>query len=185
VLDLPVQILGHGFAAGMDVQLPVDAFDVHPDGVNAQRKDVRDFLVGDALGQVIQHFPFALGEPLDLRFGAAPLIEIPHHSPGNVPAHRRMAPVHLGDGVQVFAFRTVPHTGVTIYSATAAQASDVTSNDVFAVHWTWNAVSGAQGYRLLRNLNGGGYGEFVDVVGNSYSDANTGWAGGNTVTPTT
>ncbi|MCC6823427.1 MAG: hypothetical protein IT579_22070 [Verrucomicrobia subdivision 3 bacterium] len=81
--------------------------------------------------------------------------------------------------LQVFAYRTLH--GVSIYSATAAQSSAVTSNDVFKVNWTWDAVPGAQGYRLLREVNSGGYNEFVDVAGNSYSDDNSGWTIGNDV----
>jgi hypothetical protein len=83
--------------------------------------------------------------------------------------------------LQVFAYRTA--AGVRIYSATPAQSSAVTSNDVFAVNWTWSSVAGAEGYRLLRDLNGSSYTEFVDVATTSYSDDNTGWAAGSTVTP--
>lgn len=82
--------------------------------------------------------------------------------------------------LQVFAFRTLH--GVTIYSATAAQSAPVASNDVFKVSWTWDAVAGAQGYRLLRDLNSGGYNDSVDVAVNNYSDDNTGWISGNDVT---
>ena len=39
--------------------------------------------------------------------------------------------------------------GNIVYSATPAQSSVVTSNDVFVVNWTWDAVAGAEGYRLL------------------------------------
>jgi hypothetical protein len=85
--------------------------------------------------------------------------------------------------IQVFAYRTLH--GDTIYSATEAQSSPVTSNDVFVANWTWDTVAGAQGYRLLRDLNAGGYNDYVDVPANSYSDANSGWTAGNTVTPKT
>lgn len=87
--------------------------------------------------------------------------------------------------IKVYAYRTVPANSVTIYSLVAAQSAVVTSNDVFAVNWTWSAVSGADGYRLLREVNAAGYNEYTDVVGvNVLSDNNTVWAGGNTVTPT-
>jgi len=85
--------------------------------------------------------------------------------------------------IQAYAYRTLH--GVRIYSATPAESPVVTSNNVFAVKWTWSAVSGADGYRLLRNVNGYGYNESVDVPGNSHSDANTGWTADFTVTPTT
>jgi hypothetical protein len=86
--------------------------------------------------------------------------------------------------IQVYAFRTHT-TGVKIYSAVAAESSVASSNDVFRVNWTWDAVPGAQGYRLLQNTNGAGYSNFVDVVANNYTDANTGWTPGSTVTPNT
>ena len=44
--------------------------------------------------------------------------------------------------IQVYAYRVLPN-GITIYSANAATSSDVTSNDVFTVSWTWDAVAGA------------------------------------------
>ena len=86
--------------------------------------------------------------------------------------------------IQVYGYRTLPN-GVTIYSVTPALSSDLTSNNVFTVNWTWSAVADAQGYRLLRNLDGAGYGEYRDVAALNLSDANTGWNAGATVTPTT
>jgi hypothetical protein len=87
--------------------------------------------------------------------------------------------------MQVYAYKSVPDLGVTIYSATAAQSAAVTSNDVFVVNWTWDTVAGAEGYRLLRDVNSGGYNEYVDLAVNSYTDAGNNWVAGNTVTPTT
>jgi hypothetical protein len=87
--------------------------------------------------------------------------------------------------IQVYAYRTVQPGAVTIYSEVPAQSTPVTSNDVFQVNWTWTAVPGAQGYRVLRELAlTGNYAEYVDVTANSLNDANTGWTFGNTVTPT-
>lgn len=87
--------------------------------------------------------------------------------------------------IQVFAYKILPN-GITIYSASGAiSAPDVTSNDVFTVNWTWDAVPGAQGYRILRNYNFSGFNEYQDVAANTLSDANTGWAAGSTVSPTT
>lgn len=85
--------------------------------------------------------------------------------------------------VQAHAYRVLPN-GTTIYSVNPSTSADVTSNDVFTVNWTWNAVPGANGYRLLRSYNFAGYTEYVDVPANSYADANTGWTVGATVTPT-
>jgi hypothetical protein len=78
--------------------------------------------------------------------------------------------------IQAFAYRTLH--GVSIYSAVEAQSSDITSNGTFSANWTWAAVPGAQGYRLLRNLNAAGYNDFVDVPSNNYSDGNTAWTPG-------
>jgi hypothetical protein len=60
-----------------------------------------------------------------------------------------------------------------------------TSNKVFAVDWRWDAVPGAEGYRLLRNVNSGGFNDATDVVGtNVFSDVNNAWIFPTTVTPT-
>jgi len=87
--------------------------------------------------------------------------------------------------IQVYAYRTVQPAAVTIYSAVPAQSAVVTSNNVFLVNWSWTAVPGAEGYRVLRELAlSGNYAEYIDVTSTSLNDANTGWNFGNTVTPT-
>ncbi len=83
--------------------------------------------------------------------------------------------------IQVYAYKSSPFA---FYSATSAQSTAVTSANAFTVNWTWNAVAGADGYRLLRNVNGAGYNEYYDVPVNSYSDDNIYWSAGTTVTPT-
>jgi hypothetical protein len=86
--------------------------------------------------------------------------------------------------IRVYAFRTVPETGTLIYSRVEAQSAAVTSNDVFAVNWTWTAAPDAEGYRILRSINSFGYVEFVDVFGvNNLTDDNFIWQVGDTVTP--
>jgi hypothetical protein len=86
--------------------------------------------------------------------------------------------------IRVYAYRTVPENSIQIFSRVPAQSAAVTSNDVFAVNWTWDAVPGAEGYRLLRNYNSGGYNDYVDVIGaTSYNDNAPVWQSGNTVTP--
>ena len=86
--------------------------------------------------------------------------------------------------IRVYAYRTVPENGALIYSRVEAESAAVTSNNVFGVSWTWNAVPGADGYRVLRNVNSGGYLEFVDVVGaNSLPDENFIWQAGAVITP--
>ncbi|MCO5051077.1 MAG: hypothetical protein M9920_02090 [Verrucomicrobiae bacterium] len=76
--------------------------------------------------------------------------------------------------LQVYAYRTLPN-GNIIYSETPAQSDVVTSNDVFAVNWAWNAVPGADGYRLLRSYWYGGFYEYVDVTDTQYHDQNSNW----------
>lgn len=84
--------------------------------------------------------------------------------------------------IKVYAFKSLPN-GATVYSATGSEFFNLTSNDVFSVDWTWDAVPGAQGYRILRDLNFAGYNEGQDVTANSLNDANTGWTTNVTVTP--
>ena len=86
--------------------------------------------------------------------------------------------------IRVYAYRTVPENGALIFSRVPAQSAVATSNDVFSVNWTWDAVPGADGYRLLRNYNSDNYANnSADVPGNSFSDANNQWGGLNPVTP--
>lgn len=86
--------------------------------------------------------------------------------------------------IRVYAYRTVPETSVQIFSRVEAQSAAVTSNNVFGVNWTWTAVANAEGYRLLRDLNGAGYVEYVDVPGtNFYADTVFAWVAGDVVTP--
>jgi hypothetical protein len=86
--------------------------------------------------------------------------------------------------IQVYAYRTVPATGLLVYSATPAQSATITSNGVFIVNWSWDPAPNADGYQVLRNVNGGGYNEFANVgATTTFMDANNGWSPGNTVTP--
>lgn len=57
--DLFGKILGNSFAAGMDVEFAVNAFDVHSNGIDADGEDVRDFFVRNALGEAIEDFFFS------------------------------------------------------------------------------------------------------------------------------
>ncbi len=85
--------------------------------------------------------------------------------------------------VRVYAYKTI--RGIKAYSATAAESSAVTSNASFAVNWTWAAATGAEGYRLVRNLNGAGYTQSHDVAGaTSFSDYADAWVDDATITPT-
>jgi hypothetical protein len=86
--------------------------------------------------------------------------------------------------IAVHAYRNLPN-GVRIYSVNPATSSEVTSNDVFTVNWTWDPVPGADGYRVLRSYNFSGYIEARDVAVNSLGDDNTGWSSDVAVIPTT
>lgn len=88
--------------------------------------------------------------------------------------------------IQVYAYRALPVDGgfLYVFSSTPAQSEVVTSTGAFRVNWSWDAVVGADGYRLLRDLNSGGYVEYADVVGATvFSDANDSWLWGGEVTP--
>ncbi len=82
--------------------------------------------------------------------------------------------------IRVYAYRTV--NGIRLYSTNGVQSSTVTSNDTFSVNWAWSAVTGAEGYRLLRNVLGD-FLENVDVLTNSYTDNSSGWGSNIEVTP--
>jgi hypothetical protein len=87
--------------------------------------------------------------------------------------------------IRVFAFKTDPGTGLPIYSRIGAQSANVSSNGGFDINWTWNAVSDAEGYRLLRSsTNNSSYtNAFVDVFADNFLDSNNAWSLGNSVLP--
>ena len=72
----------------MHVQLAVNAFDVDAHGIDAHGEQIRDFLVGHALRQAIEHFLFTPGKFLDFVVIAAPLVEILDHLARDVAGHR-------------------------------------------------------------------------------------------------
>jgi hypothetical protein len=83
--------------------------------------------------------------------------------------------------IQVFAFKNIGDTRV--FSTAPAQSSAVISNgNAFAVNWTWDAVPGAEGYRILRDVGGFGFLEGTDVVTNSLADTNNAVWGGTVET---
>lgn len=91
-------------------------------------------------------------------------------------------PANSTAAIKVYAYKTV--NGTPIYSSAGAQSATLASNNVFVVNWTWDAVAGAEGYRLLWNLNGVDNLGSIDVAGASYADNYVGWVPPNTVTPT-
>lgn len=87
--------------------------------------------------------------------------------------------------IQVYALIFDLTVFADIYSLVGASSATVTSNGLFGVDWSWDAVPGAEGYRLLRSTNSAGFNEYVDVFsGTTYEDFGSfGWTPGNTVTP--
>lgn len=84
--------------------------------------------------------------------------------------------------LQIYAYRI--SGGLQVFSANAHYTVYASSNDVFSINWTWDAVPDADGYRLLRSLNFGLSDHYVDVPSNSYLDGNTGWTQSETITIT-
>lgn len=85
--------------------------------------------------------------------------------------------------IKVYPFKYDPVTSLPFYSGDGAQSAQVTSTAGFTVNWSWAAVAGADGYRLLRDINGAGYTEYADAFATTtYSDA-FGWIPGSVVTP--
>ncbi len=108
-------------------------------------------------------------------------------NPANTAGALAVGPGYVANdtvAIRVYAYRTVPENGVLIFSRTPGQSAVVTSNDTFSVNWSWDAVPGADGYRLLRSYNSDNYtNSSVDVVGaTTYNDANA-WGTVQPVTP--
>lgn len=98
-------------------------------------------------------------------------------TPGSITAGVQPPP-SMGYGgltevqIQVYAFKTIQPDNVKLFSSVPAQSANVTSNEAFAVNWSWPAVDGAEGYRVLRSLWGGGFFDGIDVPGNTFLDVN-------------
>lgn len=109
-------------------------------------------------------------------------------SPNNVSGALAAGPGYAANdtvAIRVYAYRFVPETGVFIYSRVPTQSAVVTSNDVFTVDWSWDAVPGADAYRLYRDYNSDSYtNSSTDVVTTTFNDANNAWGGLLAVTPT-
>jgi hypothetical protein len=93
-------------------------------------------------------------------------------------------------GLKVYPYKLI--NGIKIFSASAvAQEIDdegITDTENYRVDWSWDAVTGADGYRLLKSNSdlSWDYDHYVDVGTNSYSDVDPDdWTVGDTVTPTT
>lgn len=88
---------------------------------------------------------------------------------------------------KIYAYRTVK--GIIIYSSSGVESNTVTDAntgvDICTNSVTWDAVAGAEGYRVfitdtLRSYN---YDYFVDVGTNSWTDDGSAQTAGTTVTP--
>ena len=77
-----------------------------------------------------------IGEAANVAGEPGPAPDYSGYSPGNTVA------------VQVYAYKEFG--GNRVYSPVGAASPVVTSNEMFTVTWTWDAVEGADGYRLLR-----------------------------------
>ena len=93
--------------------------------------------------------------------------------------------------IKVYAYRTV--SGTRYYSEAAQSESFVDSGSNsknYYITWSWEAVDGAEGYRILKYDNhsdfGYNYDHYYDTTSTSFVDGNgsMSWSGGSTVTPT-
>ncbi len=73
--------------------------------------------------------------------------------------------------------------GTTFYTANPETTSTTITNALGgAVDVSFSLPGGATGVRILRQVNGGGYNDYRDET-TGFTDENSGWTGGNTVTP--
>ena len=88
--------------------------------------------------------------------------------------------------IRIYAFKTV--SGARVYSANylELETTDDSSTLWYAVNWSWDAVAGAEGYRLLKSDSGSGFNfdYHADVATEAWSDTTPGaLISGATVTP--
>ena len=86
----------------MDVEFVVDAAEVDADGFDAEAEAVGDFLVGEALGEEVEDFGFALGKMQFLAGDGLRLVERFDDAAGDFGAHRGAAGADFGDGLAHF-----------------------------------------------------------------------------------
>ena len=89
----------------MDVEFVVDAAEVDADGFDAEVEAVGDFLIGEALGEEVEDFGFALGEMQFLTGDGLGLVEGFDDAAGDFGAHGGAAGADLGDGLADFIWR--------------------------------------------------------------------------------
>src|ERR1051326_7717209 len=86
----------------MDWSFAVDPLDVHSNRVDADREDIRDFFVGNALGQTIEDLLLTSGKLLDFLFRTAAFVEKLNDFASDVASHRRIASMDVLDGFDYF-----------------------------------------------------------------------------------
>lgn len=128
-------------------------------------------------------YPSNTWQTVSFQYGTATVGDVPTAFGNALPGSGYAANDYVD--IKVYAYETI--NGSTAYSANpvfSAGNGYTSSNDVYRVQWTWDAVPGATGYRLLRQTNFFGYNDYRDVTNNSYTDSNTGWTVGSpTLTP--
>ncbi len=88
--------------------------------------------------------------------------------------------------IRIYAYKTVG--GARAYSAAylEVQTFDDSSTLNYYLNWSWDAVAGAEGYRVLKsdNFSGFNFDHFIDVATTSFVDTEPGIFGSaSTVTP--
>lgn len=98
-------------------------------------------------------------------------IASPANVTGTVSTGGAAPPYSANDqvSVQVYAFRTVNE--LKIFSSIGGQSATNTSSSPFNVTWNWQAVPGAEGYKLVREWSAApGVPMAQDVVANTFVD---------------
>lgn len=85
--------------------------------------------------------------------------------------------------IRVYAYKNLGAGKVFASSYTEYTINDPAFYDNCYIDWNWVAASGADGYRILRDYNGGGFVDYQDVVGTGFTDNNDTWVSGSVVTP--
>jgi hypothetical protein len=88
--------------------------------------------------------------------------------------------------IRIYPFRTV--SGNRVYSANylELQTTDDGTNSAYHLNWSWDAVAGAEGYRILKSDTGNGYAfdYFYDANSESFVDTGPGmFSAGSDVLP--
>lgn len=94
-------------------------------------------------------------------------------------------PYNAGDTVdfRIYSFKDTP--GGRIFSATYEAVSVSVIGVGLGIFIVWSEAAGVDGYRILRNLNGGGFVDWQDAIyDDQFNDDGFNWLNSPTVTPT-